>query len=84
MSDIEYSVCQGDCLTSIADQHGFYWKTLWDRNSALKALRKNPNVLFEGDIVRIPEKELKERDCATEKRHRFVKRGITDLHGRFP
>jgi Putative peptidoglycan binding domain/LysM domain len=75
MSDIEYSVSQGDCLTSIADQHGFYWKTLWDRNSALKALRKNPNVLFEGDKVRIPEKELKESDCATEKRHRFVKRG---------
>ncbi len=75
MSDTEYLVRQGDCLTSIANECGFYWKTLWDRNSALRALRKNPNVLFEGDAVRIPQQELKEKDCATNKRHTFVKRG---------
>jgi N-acetylmuramoyl-L-alanine amidase len=75
MPDTEYVVRQGDCFTSIADRFGFYWKTLWAHNSDLQNLRKNPNVLFQGDVVLIPEKEPKVQPCATDKRHKFLKLG---------
>ncbi|MGC9973362.1 MAG: LysM domain-containing protein [Bryobacteraceae bacterium] len=44
-------VKQGDCMSSIADQYGFFWETLWnhERNAQLKERRKNPNVLMAGD-----------------------------------
>ena len=70
-------VKQGDSLTSIADQYGFFWQTLWNhpRNSQLKAQRQNPNILMAGDQVFIPEKRLKDEPAETGKVHRFRVRG---------
>ena len=53
----------GDHVSRIADENGFgSWETLWDHpdNAELKAKRKNPNVLAEGDEVAIPEKKKKQ------------------------
>lgn len=52
----DYTVKQGDCLSSIAHEFGFTWQKLWNdsANADLRSLRKNPNVLYPGDIVRIP------------------------------
>ena len=42
------------------------------RTADLKNLRKNPNVLFPGDEVYIPDKEERIESGATEQKHRFV------------
>ena len=57
---MKHIVEPGDCMASIGEQYGFHWETLWDlaENADLKKNRKNPNVLFEGDEVTIPDKRL--------------------------
>jgi hypothetical protein len=74
----DYTVQQGDCISSIAFSHGFFWQTLWNdgANSNLKSLRKDPNVLKEGDVVHIPDLRLKQESCATEKRWSFKLKGV--------
>ena len=75
----EHRARAGDCFTSIAYEHGFFWQTLWDHedNAALKEQRKDPFTLIAGeDLVRIPDLRLKEEACATEKRHTFRRRGV--------
>jgi len=74
----QYTVEQGDCISSIAFAHGFFPDTIWNHpdNSALKQKRKDPNVLRAGDMVVIPEKEIKEISEATEQKHRFRKKGV--------
>ena len=74
------TVKQGDCLSSIGFRHGFRWQTLWDhpQNAGLKEKRKDPNVLYPGDSVFIPDKEERWESCDTGNRHRFVMKGIPE------
>lgn len=68
-------VQQGECLTRIAARYGFTdWRTLYDHpeNARLKAKRPNPNVLFPGDKINIPEQRKKEEKLPTGNLHRFV------------
>jgi hypothetical protein len=76
-----YTVKQGDCISSIAFKYGFFPDTIWNdsKNSDLKQRRNDPNVLFPGDEVWIREKEHKEESCATEKRHRFKRKGVPEF-----
>jgi N-acetylmuramoyl-L-alanine amidase len=71
-----HCVQQGECLSTIATRYGVGgWQTLYDHpgNADLRKTRPNPNVLFPGDNVFVPEKgEPKRVDCSTEKRHRFT------------
>ncbi len=71
----QHPVEQGDCLSSIAAQYGFSWKTLWDHavNAQLKQLRKDPSVLYPGDVVNIPDKTIREEPRPTDARHQFAK-----------
>jgi hypothetical protein len=73
----EYKVKQGDCISSVAEKYGFFWEKVWDHpnNSQLKEKRKDPNILYPGDIVFVPDKKEKEELGATEQRHRFRKKG---------
>jgi N-acetylmuramoyl-L-alanine amidase len=75
---IDYIIAQGDCLDSIALSHGFFPDTLWNHgaNADLKKLRKDPNVLFPGDKLVIPDIQIREVTKATEKRHRFKRKGV--------
>jgi len=74
----DYTVQPGDCISSIAFERGFFWQTLWNDggNAKLKELRKDPNVLQEGDIVHIPDLTLKQESGATENKHKFKLKGV--------
>jgi N-acetylmuramoyl-L-alanine amidase len=73
-----HEVEQGDCITSISQQYGFFWDTIWNHadNAELKELRKDPNALLAGDVVVIPDKRQKEESCATEEKHKFKLKGV--------
>lgn len=71
---IDHTVRQGECLSKIALKYGFTdWKFLYEHpdNSALRRKRPNPNVLYPGDVVKIPEMRKKEEQAGTGKVHRF-------------
>jgi LysM repeat protein len=70
-----YTVQQGDCISSIAAQYGFLWDTIWQHpdNADLRAKRHDPNVLYPGDEIVIPEKMVKEVSRPTGRMHEFVK-----------
>ena len=71
-----YEVQQGDCISSIAFQFGFLPDTIWNhsQNAELKAKRRDPNVLFPGDIVFIPDKTLRYEPAATDIRHSYKRK----------
>jgi hypothetical protein len=73
-----YVVKQGDCIESIAFERGLFWKSVWDhqQNAELKRVRRNPNYLLPGDKVYVPDKQLKDEPCVTEKKHRFKRKGV--------
>ena len=65
---------QGEHLSGIAKKYGFStYKTIWDhaQNAELKKERHNPNVIFPGDELFIPDKGEKEEPRPTEKKHQF-------------
>lgn len=68
-------------MSSIAMDHGFYWETLWNdpANAELKEKRKDPNILYAGDVVEIPEKRLREESGATAAKHRFRRKGRPEI-----
>ena len=69
-----HTVEQGEFLAKIAGMYGYSdCRAIWDHpeNAALKARRKSPNVLFPGDQLFIPDREVKEVPGSTEQRHRF-------------
>lgn len=68
-----YTVKQGDYLASITEEAGFLsWKTLWDdgANASIKA-KRNPNVLYPGDVVTVPIRQRKEESVATGEKTTF-------------
>jgi hypothetical protein len=70
-----HTVQQGDHISSIAEQYGFAdYRTIWDHgdNASLKQDRPNPNVLFPGDAVTIPDRLDKKELRATGAVHPFV------------
>ena len=74
---LAHKVTAGECLSSIAAQHGFDWKIVWDdgANADLRRARKDPNVLHPGDIVHIPAFQLKQEVRPTNQSHRFRVKG---------
>lgn len=69
-----HTVEQGEHLSRIAAKYGFAnYRTIWDhpQNAELKQKRQNPNVLFPGDRLYIPDKQQKTESRPTEQRHRF-------------
>ena len=70
---INYQVKQGDCIFSIAFEKGFFADTIWNHpnNAELKKKREDPNVLMPGDIVFVPDKQLKEVSEPTDQVHKF-------------
>lgn len=74
-------VQEGECVSSIAFEHGFAPNTVWERaeNTALRELRKNLHVLQPGDEVFIPDRVRKDVAAATGARHRFRRVGVPEV-----
>jgi hypothetical protein len=72
-----HRVSQGECISSIAADYGFFPATIWnhDNNAKLRELR-DPNILHAGDELFIPDREIKTEVGATDKRHTFVRKGV--------
>ncbi|MGA2098862.1 MAG: peptidoglycan-binding protein [Candidatus Acidiferrum sp.] len=69
-----YTVQQGDHLSSIAKDNGFTdYTIIWNhpKNADLKNKRQNPNILLPGDEIFIPDMEEKQESGATDKKHTF-------------
>lgn len=74
----QHIVQQGEYLGRIVARHGHRdWKRVWEasENADLREKRQNPNVLYPGDRVFVPEFETAERPGATQQRHRFQVKG---------
>ena len=68
-----HTVEQGECISSIAKQYGVPWEIVWDHpdNAALREKRIDPNVLYPGDTVSVPDRDIQYEPCATDQRHNF-------------
>lgn len=75
----KHTVSKGEDMVSIAEQHGFFWETLWEHpdNQSLRAQRNDPSALAPGDVVTLPEKEPRHEVGATGTVHRFRRRGAS-------
>jgi N-acetylmuramoyl-L-alanine amidase len=71
-----HRVQQGECLSTIAAHYRIgKWQELYNHgsNADLRKLRPNPNILFPGDEVFIPDLNNDKRvECSTGKSHRFT------------
>jgi hypothetical protein len=86
VGQIRHVVEQGECLSSVAARYGFDWHTLWEdsANAELKKNRKDPNILFPGDVVVVPELKPRKENCASGALHQFVcKTTVEPLRIRF-
>lgn len=72
-----YTVQKHDCVLSIADRHGLFWETIWNHpeNKDLREERQDPNILYPGDELFIPDPRIKEMDCGCEAKHTFKRKG---------
>ncbi len=71
---IVYTVQQGDHISSIAERYGFFnWRIIWNdpQNAELRQKRPNPDVLFPGDEIVIPDKKPKTESRETGNVHVF-------------
>lgn len=81
----EHIVQQGECISSIAMDYGHSPDTIWDvpENAELKGRRRNPNVLYRGDVVVIPDQRERYELRATDVCHSFRRKGVPErLHVR--
>lgn len=70
-----HTVAQGEHVPGIAWSYGFHdYRTVWSHpnNADLKNKRQNPNVLFPGDRLFIPDREQGEATRPTDQKHKFV------------
>ena len=67
-------VKQGECLSSIAHAYGLAdWRLIYEDPSKaeFRQKRPDPNVIYPGDELQIPDRGLREERCQTDQRHRF-------------
>jgi hypothetical protein len=69
-----HTVQQGECLSSIAVNYNIPWKKIYNhpQNSEFRRKRPDPNVIFAGDQLYIPDLQLRTEDAATDQNHVFV------------
>ena len=75
----KYVVQQGDCVSSIAGSRGLTWEKVWNHpdNAALRQLRRDPNVLYPGDELFVPDKEERLEERPADAKHSFRVKGTS-------
>jgi len=71
---VNHTVKQGDTVIALAKKNGFpsAEAILNDSgNSSLKENRKDPGILLPGDTVVIPSREMLQKACAIDAKHKF-------------
>lgn len=78
---VEKTVKQGDTVSGYAQKYGHTTEKIWThaKNKKLRERREDANILYPGDKVFIPERELKEESASTQQRHRFRKLGSLEI-----
>src|SRR5438477_4874350 len=69
-----YTVQRGDSLSKIAQSNGFGdWRTIYrdPHNSEFRQLRPDPDLIYVGDRLFIPEAKAKKVSCTTGREHTF-------------
>lgn len=74
----DYEVSPGECIHSIAFEHGLFWETLWNHpdNADLKGAGRTPSLLMVGDRLTVPPKTEKKETRPNEQRHKFKRKGV--------
>jgi hypothetical protein len=70
-----YTVRQGDTISKIAAAFRLAgWQSIYNHasNADFKKQRPNPNLIFPGDIVFVPEQQDRTESAATDQRHKYV------------
>lgn len=69
---------ENECLNDIAARYGLLPEAIWNdsANTALRELRKDPNVLLAGDTLTIPDLRPVQHEAQTGKRYRFRRKGV--------
>jgi N-acetylmuramoyl-L-alanine amidase len=76
---VNHTIRQGETLTLIASQNGFRdWRTIYNdpANAAFRTKRPNPDVLFPGDVIIIPDKQHKTENAPTGTRTKFATKSM--------
>jgi N-acetylmuramoyl-L-alanine amidase len=71
---IQHTVEQGECLFTIAKKYGFEdWHSIYDDalNAEFRKIRPNPNIIYPGDVLNVPDKKSKTIGAPTGKTHYF-------------
>jgi N-acetylmuramoyl-L-alanine amidase len=71
---LTHTVAQGECLASIArTYHSWDWRTIYNHanNSDFRQKRTNPNVIYPGDRIYIPDLNPVSKDAVTDTKHRY-------------
>ena len=78
----EHKVVQGDSIVSLAFRYGFLPETIWNHpdNRKLRTLRRDMNILMPGDVVTIPDKQVKEVPRPVDQKHVFQRKGMLVLY----
>jgi N-acetylmuramoyl-L-alanine amidase len=69
-----HTVQPGECLVRIAARHGYRdYRTVYEHplNAELRQKRPDPNLLFPGDVVVIPDKTPRIEQATTDQAHRY-------------
>ncbi len=73
-----YIIKQGDCLSSIAKAHGFdKWEALYNHptNAEFRNAYPNPNLIYPGGKINIPDLEPRDEKAATDLKHTYELEG---------
>lgn len=70
-----YTVQQGDTLSKIAESFRLAsWRRIYDHpeNAEFRKRRPNPDLLYPGDVVFVPERQERTETAPTDQRNRYV------------